>query len=221
MRRIAISLTALAVAGVLAGSAAAAKLSASERKAINRTVDAFVLHAVRHDNPAAAYDLVSPEFRAGLSRAEFARDDPAYPYPARGKHFSWSVDYVMPNEVGGTLLLQPEKRFIRKQGPIVFDLIVIRRSGDWVVQSLIPKAIFGTPYQNRVRSVRDFSPQTDGSGPTYDPARIKGAYIVIPFAVFGAFLAFLAGWGILRWRRDRRVRLDSVRVRDARARPTH
>jgi len=221
MHRIAIALTAVAVAAVLAGGAAAAKLSASDRKAINRTVDAFVLHAVRHENPAAVYGLVSPTFRAGLTRAEFAHKDPAYPYPARGKHFPWSLDYALPNEIGGSLLLQPEKRFIRKKGPILFDLIVLRRQGHWVVQSLIPKVIFGTPYQPKVRSILDYSPQTAGGGPTHDQSRINGSYIIFPFAIFGAFLVGLAGWGVLRWHRNRRIVLDSVRMRDARARTTH
>src|SRR5262245_47962788 len=125
MRFVKLTLAALAAAAVLASSALAApRLSESERKAINRAVDTFVLHAVRHKNAAAAYDVVSPTFRAGMTRAQFGRSDPAYPFPARGKHYPWSVDYVQANEVGGSLLLQPENRFIRKKGPILFDLIV-------------------------------------------------------------------------------------------------
>src|SRR5215208_6175064 len=101
MRLVALTITALAAAAVLASSTSAApKLSASERKAIDRAVDTFVAHAVRHENPAAAYDVVSPTLRAGLTRAEFARKDPAYPFPARGKHYPWSVDYVQRGDVG-------------------------------------------------------------------------------------------------------------------------
>jgi hypothetical protein len=219
MRFIALTLTALAAAAVLASSALAApQLSVSERKAINRAVDTFVLHAVRHENARAAYDVVSPTFRAGLSRTEFNRKDPAYPFPARGKHFQWSLDYVQPNEVGASILLQPEKRFIRKKGPILFDLIVIRHKGHWVIQSLIPKVIFGTPYKPKVVSVRDYSPTGAGNAQTYSKNRINGDYIVIPFALFGALLAGLVGWGVLRWYRDRRIDLESVRARAARAR---
>ena len=219
---IALTITALAAAAVLASSAfAAPKLSASERKAINRAVDTFVIHAVRHENAAAAYDVVSPTLRAGLTRAEFARKDPAYPFPARGKHHPWSLDYVLPNEVGGSILLQPEKKFIRKKGPILFDLIVIRHQGRWVVQSLIPKVIFGTPYKPKVVSVRDFSPTGPGNAPTSDPSRISGTYIVVPLGLFGALLVGLAGWAVFRWHRDRRIDLESIRARDARARTSH
>jgi hypothetical protein len=224
MRLVTASLVALAAAALLASNAfAAPKLSPQERRAINRTVDAFVLHAVRHENPGAAYDLVSPKFRAGMSRKEFVRNDPAYPYPARGRHFPWSLDYVDSNEVGGSLLLQPDRRASKNQGPLLFDLIVIRHQGRWVVDSLIPKVIFGPPHKPKVRSVLDYSPtgSGSGSGPTHDPSRINGAYIIIPFAVFGAFLVALVGWGIVRWYRDRRIDLDSVRARDTRARASH
>jgi hypothetical protein len=219
MRFIALTLTALAAAAVLASSALAApKLSPAERKAINRAVDTFVFHAVRHKNAAAAYDVVSPNFRAGMTRAEFGRNDPAYPFPARGKHYHWSLDYVQPNEVGASILLQPEKRFIRRKGPILFDLIVIKHEGRWVVQSLIPKVIFGTPYKPKVVSVRDYSPTGAGNEPMHSESRINGDYIVIPFALFGALLAGLVGWGVVRWYRDRRIDLDSARDRDARLR---
>jgi hypothetical protein len=222
MRLIAASIFAVAAAALLASNALAApKLSPKERRAINRTVDAFVLHAVRHENAAAAYDLVSPTFRAGMSKKEFARNDPAYPFPARGRHFPWSLDYVEPHEVGGSLLLQPTRKVSKKQGPILFDLRVIRREGRWVVDSLIPKVIFGPPHKPKVRSVLDYSPQGPGNGPSHDESRISGTYIVIPFAAFGALLAGLAAWGVVRWYRDRRIDLDSVRARDTRARAGH
>src|SRR5262245_53247492 len=109
MRLLSASALVLAGAALLASNALAApKLSRAERRAINRTVDAFVLHAVRHETPSVAYDLVSPTFRAGMSRKEFAAKDPAYPYPARGRHFPWSLDYVQADEVGASILLQPD-----------------------------------------------------------------------------------------------------------------
>jgi hypothetical protein len=222
MRFFALTFTAPAAAAVLAASALAApKLSAAERKAINRAVDTFVFHAVRHKNAAAAYDVVSPNVRAGMTRQQFNRKSPAYPYPARGKHFHWSLDYVLPNEVGGSILLQPEKRFIRKKGPILFDLRVVRSHGRWVVESLIPKVIFGTPYQPKVRSVVDFSPQAGGDGSTPEKSRINSSYMIFPFAGFGVLLLGLACWAIVRWHRDRRIDLESARARNARARASH
>ena len=222
MRLLSATALALAAAALLASNAfAAPKLSPAERRAINRTVDAFVLHAVRHENPGAAYHLVSPTFRAGLSRKEFVAEDPAYPYPARGHHFPWTLDYVEGNEVGASIMLQPERRASKKLGAILFDLRVVRNHGRWVVESFIPKVTFGPAHAPKVRSVVDFSPQGPGNGPTHDRSKISGSYILIFFALFGAVLLGLAAWGVVRWYRDRRINLDSVRARDARARASH
>jgi len=224
MRRVAVITVGLAAAAVLVSPASAAagpKLPRAERKAIDRTIDAFVLHAVRHKNPAAAYRLVSPTFRAGLSRKEFARQDPVYPFPARGHRFPWTVQYVEPREIGGIILIQPRRG--AKTGPILFDLRLTKHKGRWLVESLIPAATFGTPTTPKVRSVRDYSPQAamQGAAPNPGRGRISGMYAIVPFAALGALLAGLAAWGLMRWYRDRRIASDSVRARDARARATH
>jgi hypothetical protein len=224
--RIACAFLLALVAGATAvGSATAApKLAPAERKTLNRTIDKFVLHAVRHKNPAAAYFLISPQGRSGLTKKQFAKQDPIYPFNAKGHHFPWSVDYVEPAEIGGSILLQPVNN--TKFGPILFDLRLTKHHGAWLVESLIPKVIFGPPGSPKVRSVRDYSPQSIGnSGPTYDRPKITGDYIVIPLALFGAFLAFLAAWGAKRWYSDRRIARESasvsVRARDSRARATN
>jgi hypothetical protein len=220
MQRVLVTLLGLAAAAALAAPASAGpKLPRAERKAVDRTIDAFVLHAVRHKNAGAAYDLVSPTLRAGLSRKQFAHQDPVYPFPARGTKFPWTLQYVEPNELGGIILLQPRKG--AKTGPIVFDLRLTKHHGRWLVESLIPAATFGTPTQPRVRSVRDFSPQAaqQGDVPRGNQGRISATYAIIPFAVMGSLLGGLAVWGLLRWRRDRRI-MASVRARDARARAT-
>src|SRR6266542_4522801 len=77
------------------------KLPRAERKAVDRTIAGFVLHAVRHKNAGAAYKLVSPELRGGLTRKQFAHQNPVYPFPARGTKFPWTLQYVEPKEIGG------------------------------------------------------------------------------------------------------------------------
>lgn len=222
MRRVSIVLLAVVAAAALAANALAApKIPRAERKAIDKTISTFVLHAVRHENAAAAYGVVSPTFRAGLSRRAFAKQDPAYPFRARGKHFPWRVDYVEPDEIGGSILLQPDRVAAKKMGAIMFDLRLTKHHGRWLVESLIPKAIFGVPTKPLVRSVRDFSPMTSGNGPTYDKAKVSGKYVYVVLGLFAAFLGGLACWGTVRWYRDRRITLDSVRARDARARATN
>jgi hypothetical protein len=197
------------------------KLPRAERKAVNRTINAFVLHAVRHKNPGAAYKLVSMDIRDGMTRKQFARHDPVYPFPARGTKFPWTLQYVDPGELGGTLFLQP--RHGAKTGPILFDIRLTKHHGRWLIASLVPAVSFGTPTKVKVRSVRDYSPQTamgggtDASSSTTTRSRVSGTYAVIPFAVLGTLLVGLAGWGLTRWYRYRRF-AASVRSRDVRAR---
>jgi hypothetical protein len=220
MRVFASFVLALAGAAVLATSALAAPtLSQSERREVNRTINAFVLHAVRHRNASAAYDLVSSGFRAGLTRKEFGKRDPAYPFPARGTKFPWTLQYVEPHELGGIIMLQPRKG--ANIGPILFDIRLIKHNQKWVIDTLIPAAIFGTPTSPKVRSVRDFSPQPGEQGAaTSTQGRISSTFAVVPFAVIGSLLAGLAVWGLVRRQRDRRI-AASVRARDARTRATH
>jgi hypothetical protein len=223
MKFVSASLVALAAAALLASNAfAAPKLSPQERKTLNRIVDGFVFHAVRHENAAAAYDLVSPDFRAGLSRAEFAKQNPAYPYPARGRHYAWSVDYVDSAEVGGSLMLQPDRKAAKKQGPVVFDIRLVKLHGRWVVDTLVPAAMFGTPTKPKVRSERDYGPGPPpaGEGAPIYRSKVSSMYAIVPFAVFGAMVVSLCIWGLVRRQRARRI-AASFRGRDARARPSH
>ncbi len=43
-----------------APAALAARLTHADKVAINQTIDTFVNHAVKRQNPGAAYDVVSP-----------------------------------------------------------------------------------------------------------------------------------------------------------------
>jgi hypothetical protein len=222
MRRFAVILIGLAAAAALVSPASAnPKLPRAERNAVARTIAGFVLHAVRHKNAGAAYALVSPTLRGGLSRKQFAHHNPVYPFPARGTKFPWTLQYVEPAEIGGTLFLQPRRG--AKVGPILFDLRLTKHHGRWLVESLIPAATFGSPTQPRVRSVRDYAPQAamQGAAATAGKGRISSMYAIIPFAGLGALLAGLAAWGLMHRYRDKRIASDSVRARDARARATH
>ena len=53
------------------------------RREVNAVLTAFVRHAVRRENPEAAWDLATPALRAGQTRAEWRRGDlPVFPFPA-------------------------------------------------------------------------------------------------------------------------------------------
>src|SRR5436190_7121100 len=135
------ALSALIAALVLAAPAQAA-LAPVDRRAINRVVDEFVATAVRGHDVAKSYDLVTPQERGDMTRAEWAKGDiPVYPYPARGTSWhDWILDYALKNEVAFELVLQPQRG--HKLDPISFSASVERINGRWLVDSFYPAAMF-------------------------------------------------------------------------------
>jgi hypothetical protein len=215
-------LIACAAALVLAAPALAAPphLAPSDRAAVNRTLDIFVNHAVKRQNPAAAYDVLTPTLKAGMTRQQWSHGEiPVYPYPAAGRHFhGWTIQYRTRDELSVELILSPTAKYQGKLGQILFNVYLHPAHGKWLVDSFMPGATFapiGKP--GVVQAARDFqanpSAQTynrgksNVSGPT-QPPKLSGDFALVPFAVIGLVLAGLAGWGIVGWVRHRRVLAD-------------
>ena len=200
---------ALVAALVLAAPAAAApRLSPAERAAITRSIDTFVNHAVKRVNAGAAFDVVAPEMRPGITRTRWANsnDLPVYPFPARGTTHPWNVLYVTKSEVGLELELIP--RAGSKQGPIIFHIYLRPvRGGRWLVDSFMPVATLAPigKGKSKVRSVRDFSPGSAGDGPMASPGQIGSIWLIVPFGAVGIALIAVAGFGIVRTIRNRRL----------------
>jgi hypothetical protein len=205
MRMLAAALVALAVA---APAAAQTKLTPAERAAITRSIDVFVNHAVKRSNPAAAYDVVAPELRPGMTRKSWKGGDiPVYPFPAAGKTHPWNILYVTREEVGLELQLQP--RAGSKQGPIIFHIYLRPVGKRWLVDSFMPVAILAPldAKKSKVLSVRDYSPQNAGgtSLGNSGPHRLSSIWIALPFGLIGAVLVGFAVWGVARVVRNRRL----------------
>ena len=205
MKILAAATVALAFA---APAAAAPTLSPTDRAAITRSIDVFVNHAVTRQNPAAAYDVVAPELRPGMTRASWAHDDlPVYPFPARGKTHPWNILYVTREEVGLELELIP--RAGSKQGPIIFHIYLRPVGKRWLVDSFMPVATLAPlgSGKSKVRSVRDFSPQNAGgvSLGAGEPHRLSTVWLLIPFALVGAALIGFALLGVYRFFHNRRA----------------
>jgi hypothetical protein len=202
-----VALGALALGLSGPASAAGHRLSASDRKAIDHTIDVLVNSAVKRHDLGASYDIVTPTLRAGMTRKEWSRGSiPVYPYPARGARFhGWTVKYVTPGEVAVELMLMP--RSGAKVGPILFDIYLDPIRSKWLVGSFMPVATFAplNAARPKVRAINDFMPRAGSnlfSAPT-GRGRVSSVYAYVPFAVIGAILLALAGalgFGSFRYR---------------------
>jgi hypothetical protein len=216
MRGLAILLA--AVASFLTAAPAMAKerkLSPADRAAINATLDVFVNHGVKRQGVGAAYDVVTPTMRDGMTRKEWAKGDiPIYPYPAAGRQFhKWTIFERTSQEVGIELILAPPASQERKIGQISFTVYLKPGHGRWLVDSFIPAATFAPVGKAPVvGGPGDFSGSAGGltyNRPSIErdtkPSRVSGAFIFVPFAAIGLLLAGLAGWGLVHGIRQRRL----------------
>jgi hypothetical protein len=184
-----LALTAFAL--TLAGQAGASgrRLTPADRKAISRSIDIFVNHAVKRHDVAKSFDVTAPELRAGTTRKQWATGNiPAYPYPARGTSHGWTILYVTKDEVAVNLILRP-KPGVRMRG-ILFNVYLRPAHGKWLIDSFMPAATINTELFGgaaRVTSVRDFSPGAQSGGPHGKPL-VSIDYAVIPVAVLGLLL---------------------------------
>ena len=206
--KVALAAAAAATAAVAlaAPAAAAPRLTPADRAAITRSIDVFVNHAVKRANTQAAYGVVAPELRPGITRKQWAGGDiPVYPFPAAGTTHPWNVLYVTRAEVGLELQLNP--RAGSEQGPIIFHIYLRPVRGRWLVDSFMPVATLAPlgAKKTKVRSVRDFSPGAAGDGQVASPAQIGPIWLILPFGIIGALLVGLACWGVGRGIRNRRL----------------
>jgi hypothetical protein len=228
------SIAALALVG--AAGAGTPRLSPKDRAQVNHALDVFVNHAVKRHNPGAAYDVVTPTLKGGMTRAKWAKGDiGVYPYPAAGHRFhKWTIQYRTKDELSVELILAPTARHRAKLGQILFNVYLHPSHGRWLVDSFMPGATFapiGKP--GVVQAARDFT--ANPSAQTYNrggksqapigAARISAKWAVVPFAVILFILLALAARGIvenLRFRRlaaAHRVRPLSMRSDEPSARP--
>jgi hypothetical protein len=202
-----------AIAALVLAVPAQAKVSAADRAAINRTLDAFVATAVRRHDVAKSYNLMTPQERGGMTRAQWAKGDiPVYPYPARGTSWhGWVLDYALKNEVAFELVLEPQRG--HKLDPISFSASVKRIHGRWLVDSFYPAATFMTS-EHRVIGPRDFAAPSMVSAA--GNSRLGAVWILVPASVGFLGVVALIGFLVVNFLRSRTVPPnEEKRARDA------
>jgi hypothetical protein len=194
------------LAALLIPATASARLGKAERHQINRLLDTFVVDALGRRDPAAAWELASPSFRSGTSRADWRRGDlPVMPYRAAGRTFHhWTLAYDEGDEVGVDLILRPARK--EKMGPIAFAVDLKRIRGDWRVDLVMPSATFARDDQPPAMfSVRDLAP-APANGPTSTARpRVGAGFAALPLVFLGAAVVPLLAFGIVTMVRHRRA----------------
>lgn len=187
--------------GALAATAAGGVLRPAEKRSIERLLDRFVPAAVERQHPLRAYELATPGFRAGTSRAQWALGElPVQPYLARGRQFH-GITFVhrIGRRIVFELMLQP--RPDSKLGAISFSVERVR--GRWLVDAFAPSATFAPPGStSRILAAPDYGPH---AGPDDAKGRLGAAWLAVPAAV--VLLVLLVPLGFLgrHWLRERRA----------------
>jgi hypothetical protein len=184
---------ALLAAPAAAGTQIGARISPALRATLNRELDILVNDGVKRANPAAVYDIATPELKEGTTRKGWSNGSiPVYPYPAKGTRFhAWFAKYATSSEVGVEIMLQPRRG--AKIGPILFDAYFDKVDGRWLFDELLPVATFAptSAKKAKVRAITDYSPR-GGFGGVSTPSKISSKYAYLPFAIVpGILLALL------------------------------
>jgi hypothetical protein len=192
---------------VMTGNQKPVRLTAADRSAIGRTLVAFVRDGVAQRNLGSAYDLVTPAYRGGTTRAQWRKGQaPLFVYPAvtRGISGNWRVDYSYRREVGVALMLSSTRP--KKVGQVIVHAELRRQRGSWLVDNFAPVATF-TPIgvgRQRETGPADYAggSQTDTRA---DEAALSPLWIVVPAGVVGLVLLVPLGFVVASRVRDRRV----------------
>jgi hypothetical protein len=174
------------------------------RREIGVTVDRFVASAVVRRNLGAAWELSSPEMRAGVSRSDWDRGElPVQPYPAEAiEAVDWQLGYVDREAVIVDVMIQPKKESGERVQVYSVQLSRDEEDERWLVDSWIPSATLGTPEPRA-----EAAPERPVAVPplAFDDARLSPWWFLVP-AFFLALLVLTPLVLILRgWRGRRRA----------------
>lgn len=193
-------------------AAAQQPLTATDRRAIDTTLDAFIPAGMERRNAAAAWRLAGPELKANSSLAAWhAGTSPIPYYLTTEKTFhDWRPIDVGRRYVIFNLLLHPVHR---STGTYVFSGQVVKVGGRWLVNRLYTIAIMKPPTRTGLHEVgpADFAfPAGSGQSPP-GKAVLGGIGIAPVIGVLALILLIPLTFGLIafhrawRWRRLMRL----------------
>jgi hypothetical protein len=177
-------------------------VTSARRAQVNKLFDAFVPAAVERHDPEAAYDLATPIFRGGASRAAWRKGDlPVSFYEPRGRMFhGWTVDSSYRTTMSVQLYLQPRNP---KDGPIDYSIDLRRLHGRWLIDSLYARAT----YAPVVSAERSKEPPKAAAPPATLFRQAKGGLMwILILTFFSLIVAVPLGLFTVQWLSARRRR---------------
>ena len=174
-----------------------------ERRAVNETLVSFIRTGVARADPAAAWKLVTPAMRSGISREDWNRGElPVTPYPAHlPKPDDWTVTTSYAGDLTVDLLLQPRAGV--RRGPIAFSIEMKRaRDGRWLVDSMAPEQVFSPVEAAPQKGAKS---QPKGAAPSYPHGRLSPLWFVFPGGLLGLVILVPLSILLLSWRRSRAI----------------
>lgn len=181
-------------------------LTAARRRAIDSLLEQFLPNALERRNLGLVRTLVTPDFAAGVSDAEWRRGQiPVLPYKPRDHRFrGWVVNYSYANEVSLDVLVHPSAK--EELGAIAFTAVVKREGDRWLINELVPTASFAKEKKApRILAQPDFQPNMV-VGATHK-STLSATWLAVPAAVLGLIVLIPLAILLLNVRRNRRAML--------------
>lgn len=175
-------------------------LTRASRRAIDDTLNRFVHTGVDRSDPSAAWELVTPAMRAGVTRAQWnAGTLPVVPFPAQAHKPGWTVLNSYPGDVTIDVILHA--RAETNRGAIAFAVGFKKRDGRWLVDSMVPEQVFG----GGGGGGRSASGKTSTVAAVGDKAALSPVWFVVPGILLGLAILAPAGFALRSFLRHRAI----------------
>jgi hypothetical protein len=186
----------------------AAHLTGADRRAIDRTLDAFIPAGMERRDMSAAWALAGPELRASSTLVDWRAGTSPIPYyrPRETTFHNWQTVDVGPRYVTFNLLLHARRR---RLGDYVFSGQMVKRHDRWLVNRLYTIAIMKPPNRHGPQEVgpADFgAPHRSGPSEPSKPSLLHRIGLVPAVALFVLILLVPVSLGALALLRARRWR---------------
>ncbi len=188
------------------------RLKVTEKSLALAVASRFIDTAVARKNVDKAWDLVSPEFRAGVSRKEWDSGSmPIPPFPVQQAR--WKLSYSDVEGVGFQMALLPTKQSHERAQVFLIELRPVRsgKKHTYLVSSWqaaptngIQTGLANSGTGSRGTVVEQASPQVSRS---LGKAKEGAAWLLLPVGLLSLVVIIPLGIGGVNWYRARRARV--------------